>query len=168
MSYPEPAFPIGYIVYTRYGEPLTVVAQQRADQIMAWRDRRLFSDEDAKRVPWYYTLRDSDGKESSIGESGLRHQERAVASLRAPVEQSKVPPTQRGRASVGERLRSPHGTWTVARSWLVMKDDGQGTPRERTAYLLTHEDGHQEEWLAPDMAAAGFHRILPDEQQTLT
>lgn len=176
MTYPEPEFPIGYIVYTRHGAPLTVVAQQRTDQIMASGDCRLFSDESAKATPWFYTLRDSKGHETSISQGGLRHQETAVATLRTPqVDISQIPPTQRGRLNIGERLRSPHGTWTVTESWIANKAEAQGKDRtygpavsggNHMYYLLTHEDGHQEEWSAPDMAAAGFHRILPDEQQT--
>lgn len=88
-----------------------------------------------------------------------------------------IPLTQRGRANVGERLRSPHGTWTVTQSWVADKPGAQGEDRDYKAtavngdrhvyYLLTHEDGHQEEWSAPDMGTADFHRIQPDEQQTL-
>jgi hypothetical protein len=90
----------------------------------------------------------------------------------------EIPKTQAGRLSTGERLRSPHGTWTVAEWWIADKPGAQGKDRKYGAtsvrgdshmyYLLTHEDGHQEEWSAPDMADADFHRILPDEQQTLT
>lgn len=92
----------------------------------------------------------------------------------------EIPATQLGRASIGERLKSPNGTWRVAESWVADKPGAQGKERDYKAacvlpnnsdhvyYLLTHDDGHQEEWSAPDMADAGFHRILLDEQQTLT
>lgn len=89
---------------------------------------------------------------------------------------SRIPPTQRGTLNIGERLRSPHGTWAVAESWIADEPGTQGKDRKYGAssvrgdyhmyYLLTHEDGHQEEWCAPDMV--DFHRIVPDEQQTLT
>lgn len=63
-----------------------------------------------------------------------------------------------GQLAVGKRLRSPAGTWEVSRS-------------ERVAggclYLLTHEDGHQEEWRGRDMAETDFHLILTSDQQTL-
>jgi hypothetical protein len=170
MAYPKPEFPIGYVVHNCLDEPLTVVAQIRTDRIMAWGDRRLFSDESAKRTPWFYTLRDCEGKESSISEGGLRHQEQAMAALRAPAhaEQSKVSPTQPGRMlNVGERLRSPHGTWTVARAHRLYEKSERGMGRQYCTYLLTHEDGHQEEWRARDMADADFHLILDDRQQTL-
>lgn len=171
MTYPEPEFPIGYVVYTRHGNPLTVITQRRADQIMTPDDRRLFSDDCAKRTPWFYTLRESDGKESSISEGGLRHQEQTVAALLAParVQQSRLSPTQPGRVlSVGERLRSLHGTWTVARTRRLRETGEQGTGRRYCTYLLTHEDGHQEEWRGRDMADGDFHLILPGGQQTLT
>ncbi|MEU6552138.1 hypothetical protein ABZ915_17905 [Streptomyces sp. NPDC046915] len=176
-AYPEPEFPIGHIVYNRFDEPLTVVAQRRTDQIMAWGDRRLFSDESAKATPWFYTLRDSSGRESSSSQSGLRHLEQMAAVRRAPAEaDNPIPPTQRGGLNVRERLRSPYGTWTVTEAWIANKAGAQGKDRSyglavsggsHMYYLLTREDGHQEEWAAPDMADAGFHRILPDEQQTL-
>ncbi|MFE1205628.1 hypothetical protein ACFW5V_28490 [Streptomyces sp. NPDC058762] len=88
-----------------------------------------------------------------------------------------IPATQRGRANHGERLCSPQGTWTVAESWVAVKLGCQGKDRDYQApfisggthvfYLLTHEDGHQEEWSAPGMTKAGFHRILPEQQQAL-
>ena len=103
---------------------------------------------------------------------------RPAASLSA-LERPKVPTTQRGRLNVGERLASPIGTWTVTESWVADKPGAQSKDRDYKAacvlpnssshvrYLLTHHDGHQEEWSAPDMADAGFHRVLPDEQQKL-
>ncbi|WP_060888084.1 hypothetical protein [Streptomyces caniscabiei] len=178
-DYPEPEFAMGHVVYNRFDEPLTVVAQRRTDQIMAWGDRRLFSDEAAKAIPWFYTLCDSRGHETSISEPGLRHQEKAVATLQTPnqTERSPIPPTQRGSLTLGERLRNPCGTWTVSESWVANKAGAQGKDRKHGPasvsgdnhmyYLLAHEDGHHQEWSAPDMADAGFHRILPDEQQTL-
>lgn len=87
-----------------------------------------------------------------------------------------IPPGQQGRANIGERLQSPHGTWTVTESWIAAKRGAQGDDRDYRSrftssgghvyYLLTHDDGHQEEWSAPDMG--DFHRILPDQQQALT
>ena len=86
-----------------------------------------------------------------------------------------IPSSQAGRAAVGERLRSPHGTWTVIESWIASKAGAQGKDRSygpsvsgdsHMYYLLKHEDGHQEEWSAPDMA--DFHRIQPSQQQALT
>lgn len=83
----------------------------------------------------------------------------------------QIPATQAGRLAVGELLRSPHGTWTVTGSWIA---DRRGAPPEdrdyrsswilhgsgrHVYYLLTHADGHQEEWSAPGMGDAGFHRI---------
>lgn len=88
-----------------------------------------------------------------------------------------TPLTQRGRATVGERLRSPQGTWTVSESWIADRPGTEGKDRnykapfaspahgEHVYYLLTHEDGHQEEWSAPDMV--DFHRILGSQQQAL-
>lgn len=93
---------------------------------------------------------------------------RLQAAPEEPIGRPETPLTQLGRANIGERLQSPHGTWTVASSWTASKKGDRGISREHTAYLLTHEDGHQEEWFAPDMADADFHRILPDEQQILT
>jgi hypothetical protein len=96
-----------------------------------------------------------------------------------PQDEPEIPATQAGRASIGERLRSPHGEWTVTRSWIADRPNAPEEDRDyrssavisgsgrTTYYLLTHADGHQEEWSAPDMADAGFHRILPDQQQTL-
>ena len=96
----------------------------------------------------------------------------------ADPERPEVPLAQQGRANIGERLRSPNGMWTVTESWIAQKAGAEGGHRDyvsrsvRTGqhvyYLLTHEDGHQEEWSAPGMGAAGFHRIQTNQQQTLT
>lgn len=74
----------------------------------------------------------------------------------------------RRQLAIDERLRSPHGTWTVARSRRLSEKDERGRRNEYCTYLLTHDDGHQEEWRAREMADADFHLILPGEQQTLT
>lgn len=83
--------------------------------------------------------------------------------------QPGIPVTQLGRSRVGERLRSPRGIWTVTESWVSSKPGAQGKERDYKAacvapasgdhvyYVLTHEDGHREEWSAPDMV--DFHRI---------
>ena len=122
------------------------------------------------RTPWFYTLRDSAGHEWKLSEGGLQHEVQAAADRQVPTraKQSKTSPTQPGRMlTVGERLRSPHGTWTVARARRLYEKSERGMGQEYCTYLLTHEDGHQEEWRARDMGAADFHLILPDEQQTL-
>lgn len=177
-AYPEPEFPIGHVAYNRLDEPLTVVAQRRTDQITAWGNHRLFTDESATANPWFYTLRDSSGRESSSSQGGLRHMELMAAVRRAPAgAENPIPPTQRGSLNTGERLRSPYGTWTVTEAWIANKPGAQSKDRSHGRavsgdnhmyYLLTHEDGHHEEWSAPDMGDADFHRILPDEQHTLS
>lgn len=100
--------------------------------------------------------------------------------MSCPERESSIRPTQLGRLNVGERLRSPHGTWMVAESWVASEYGAEGKDRDYKAvcvvrgsdshvyYLLTREDGRQEEWSAPDMGDADFHRLLFDEQQTLT
>lgn len=80
MTYPEPEFPIGHLVPKRDDEPFTVVAHTRTDTIMAFGDRRLFSDEDAKRTPWFYTLRAPNGREHNTTAGGIRHQERVLSA----------------------------------------------------------------------------------------
>jgi hypothetical protein len=97
------------------------------------------------------------------------------AAPQAALERPDIPPTQRGRLNIGERLRSPIGTWTVTESWISDKPGAQGEDRDYQSpfvsgdshvyYLLTREGGHQEEWGAPDMADADFHRILADQQK---
>lgn len=79
-------------------------------------------------------------------------------------------PTQVGRLNIGESLRSPHGSWTVAASWIADKPGAPDKERDYRSpflspgrdshvhYLLTRADGSQEEWSAPDMADTGFHR----------
>lgn len=90
-----------------------------------------------------------------------------------------TPVTQLGRAAVGERLRSPQGTWTVADSWIADRPGAEGKDRnykapfvapalgEHVYYILTNEDGRQEEWSAPDMAVGDFHRIIDNQQTSL-
>lgn len=89
-------------------------------------------------------------------------------TLPTPLQQQPqanvIPSTQLGRQLSGTRLRSPQGMWTVVRSWYVYLKDQD---REHCKYLLVHEDGREEEWWASDMADADFHRILPEQQQTL-
>lgn len=94
----------------------------------------------------------------------------------APDDSPRIPATQAGRVNVGEQLRSPQGTWTVTESWIADKPGAQGEDRDYQSmllrrgagthvyYLLTHADGHQEEWSAPDMVEADFHRILSGQQ----
>jgi len=108
-------------------------------------------------------------------EADGEHPAYTQAAPEDPAGRPEIPLTQRGRANVGERLRSPGGTWTVTESWVASKPGAQGEDRDYASpyvsggrhvyYLLTREDGHQEEWSAPDMV--DFHRILPNEQQTL-
>ncbi|MFF0588365.1 hypothetical protein ACFYWD_20610 [Streptomyces sp. NPDC003781] len=164
MTYPKPEFPIGHTHRNRLGETLTIVGRERTDLILVG-GRRLFSDEDSRRMAWFYTLRDSSGTETSISEGGLRHEVQAEASRRTPRPTDRpVCPSQRGRQSAGTRIRSPLGEWTVVRSWYVyMKEQN----RERCRYLLLHEDGHEEEWWSFDMADADFHVIQAPKRQTL-
>lgn len=94
-----------------------------------------------------------------------------------PPKRPEIPATQRGRAANGERLHNPDGTWTVAESWIADRPGVPGSDRDYRSclvsgdnhvyYLLTHEDGRQEEWSAADMGDAGFHRVTPGQQQTL-
>lgn len=169
MTYPDPEFPIGHVVHNRLDEPLTVVAHERTDRILTG-DRRLFSDEDAKRTPWFYTLRDTQGQERNITGGGLHDMQRQAKARSAPAPKgrSRCSPTQPGRMlRVGERLRSPHGTWTVDRARRPHEKSEQGMGEQYCTYLLTHEDGHQEEWRARDMGEADFHLILSDQQTLL-
>ncbi|MFJ4624241.1 hypothetical protein [Streptomyces sp. NPDC088812] len=158
------------MVTNRLDEPLTVVAQERPDQIKTRGARRPFSDEDARGIRWFYTLRRPDGSECSSSEAGIRHMEQCAAERAHAAdssvqdERSKISPTQPGRQlHVGERLSSPHGTWTVSEARHVP----DGPILKFCSYLLTHEDGRQEEWRGRDMAEADFHLILDDQQQTL-
>ncbi|MGV9895581.1 hypothetical protein [Streptomyces tendae] len=60
---------------------------------------------------------------------------------------------------VGEQLRSPDGIWTVDRSERVdVREDG--TRVQARMYVLTREDGHEEEWRGRDMV--DFH-LVPAE-----
>jgi hypothetical protein len=149
-----------------------------------WHRTELDRDGNPYTVKWYsYAYRDGSGAWSELTTAmdvdGHHPPNTRPAIQRQDLAESlTIPPTQRGRLSVGERLRSPHGSWTVAEWWIADKAGVQGKDRMYGAtsvrgdyhmyYLLTHEDGHQEEWAAPNMADADFHRILPSEQQTLT
>lgn len=72
MPYPDPEYPIGHTVRNRFGKSLTVVAHVRKDQILTPHGFRLFSDEDARRAPWFYTLRDAAGRETDTGPIAIR------------------------------------------------------------------------------------------------
>jgi hypothetical protein len=149
------------------------------------------------RGKWHRTEQDPDGNPYTVKWSSSAYRngygEQAVhtsalwvdgehgADTRLPAppppSRPQIPATQLGRADVGERLRSPHGMWTVTDSWIADKPGAQGEDRDYQShsiasdrhvyYLLTHEGGRQEEWSAPDMGAAGFHRIVPGEQEML-
>ncbi|MFM9707910.1 hypothetical protein [Streptomyces galilaeus] len=71
------------------------------------------------------------------------------------------PPRQ---LSVREQLRSPEGVWTVTSSERV-KTREDGTLQHACMYVLTHEDGHEEEWRGRDMA--DFH-LIPAEFEHIT
>jgi hypothetical protein len=60
---------------------------------------------------------------------------------------------------VREQLRSPEGVWTVTSSERV-KTREDGTLQHACMYVLTREDGHEEEWRGRDMA--DFHLIPAD------
>jgi hypothetical protein len=68
------------------------------------------------------------------------------------------------RLAVGEHLRSPEGGWTVTTSERVETRE-DGTLRHACVYVLTRDDGHEEEWRGRDMA--DFH-LLPAAFEHIT
>lgn len=66
---------------------------------------------------------------------------------------------------VGEQLRSPSGVWAVTSSEHVWTWEGRRLRQPACVYVLTREDGHQEEWRGHDMA--DFH-LIPAEFEHIT
>ncbi|MBV9024923.1 MAG: hypothetical protein JO362_14310, partial [Streptomycetaceae bacterium] len=60
------------------------------------------------------------------------------------------------RLRVGEQLRSPEGAWSVTSSKRVETRE-DGTLQQACMYVLTRDDGHEEEWRGRDMA--DFHLV---------
>ncbi|MGW3954654.1 hypothetical protein ACWEKM_27815 [Streptomyces sp. NPDC004752] len=66
---------------------------------------------------------------------------------------------------VGEQLRSPEGVWEVTSSQRVWTWDGRPLQQQACVYVVTREDGHEEEWRGHDMA--DFH-LIPAEFEHIT
>jgi hypothetical protein len=66
---------------------------------------------------------------------------------------------------VGEQLRSPEGVWEVTSSQRVWTWGGRPLQQQACVYVVTREDGHEEEWRGHDMA--DFH-LIPAEFEHIT